>query len=178
MYKTAERLKWRIADLVNQVFHRRQCWADLVSWVLDEEPIRDTGVRAALPWRPITPMCRKDAVSNGRCYCGKLAADGTVLGRGDTVPTPDPAAMRCPAATGAIPSTVSKACPSSSDGSHGCRLDSRHVHEREHRPTGVEVGDHHCGCGHVWSTAPAIADRIANLIQVSDRQAPAGGTDA
>jgi hypothetical protein len=74
-----ERWKWRIADRINQLFHRRQCWADLVSWVLDSERIRDTGVRAALPWRPITETCRKDAIACGRCYCGKLGSDGVVL---------------------------------------------------------------------------------------------------
>lgn len=77
-----ERLRWRIADLVNV---RTQCWSDLVSWVLNDEPVRDTGVAAALPVRPITETCRKDAAQNGRCYCGKVAADGTVLRRGETV---------------------------------------------------------------------------------------------
>lgn len=186
MRKTVERLKWRIADLLNT---RRQCWADLVSWVLDEEPLRDTGLRAALPWRPITALCRKDAASNGRCYCGKLAADGTVLRRGETVcsapaPTgpyvclkPDghdgyhaqgtflwdrATAERCPAATGAIPIS-SIACQRSADGAHRCRLDARHVHHREHRPDGVDLGDHHCACGHVWSTAPSVGERAAEL---------------
>lgn len=78
-----ERLRWRIADLVN---FRNQCWADLVSWVLNDEPIRDTGIKAALPARPITDICRKDAARNGRCYCGKVAADGSTLRRGETVP--------------------------------------------------------------------------------------------
>lgn len=174
-------LKWRIAYLLNT---RRQCWSDLVSWVLDEEPVRDTGLRAALPWRPITDMCRKDARENGRCYCGKLAADGTVLRRGETVPTPEPAVVvQCPACTGVIPRNVSRACPLNADGGHRCRLDSRHVHEREHRPDGVGVGDHHCACGHVWSTAPAIEVRMSELAQWSarlnpDSQPAAGGSDA
>jgi hypothetical protein len=84
-----ERLKWRVADLTNSLFHRRQCWADLVSWVIDTERTRDTGLRARLPWRPITQMCRRDAAECGRCYCGKLAADGSVLKRGEVVPTID-----------------------------------------------------------------------------------------
>lgn len=83
MTSLIERLKWRIADLVN---FRTQCWADLVSWVLDDERIRDTGIRAKLPIRPITETCRKDALACGRCYCGKLSADGGVLRRGETVP--------------------------------------------------------------------------------------------
>ena len=56
--------------------------------MLSDEPIRDTGMKAALPLRPITASCRKDAALNGRCYCGKVAADGSVLRRGETVPGP------------------------------------------------------------------------------------------
>lgn len=79
------RLKWRIADLVNRAFYRRQCWADLVSWVLDSKRTRDEGLRARLPWRPINEHCLRDAESAGRCYCGKVGSDGTVLGRGESV---------------------------------------------------------------------------------------------
>jgi hypothetical protein len=75
--------KWRIAHLRNT---RTQCWADLVMWVLNDEPVRDIGLLSAFPHRPITDMCRKDAAACGRCYCGKLAADGTVLRRGESVP--------------------------------------------------------------------------------------------
>ncbi|MEU7904140.1 hypothetical protein [Actinoplanes sp. NPDC049118] len=80
-----ERLKWRIADLINRLFYRRQCWSDLVDWVLDDAPIRDKGVRGALPWSPISVSCRLDAASAGRCYCGKLGSDGTVLRPGERV---------------------------------------------------------------------------------------------
>lgn len=80
-----ERLKWRIAYLIDRLFHRRQCWASLVSWVLNDEPIRDTGIRAALPWKPINEHCRRDAESAGRCYCGKVGSDGIVLGVGESV---------------------------------------------------------------------------------------------
>lgn len=78
-----ERLKWWIATQVDRL--RGQCWADLVSWVLDSKSVRDPGIRAALPWRPVSEICRKDADMNGRCYCGKLGSDGTALGEGDSV---------------------------------------------------------------------------------------------
>lgn len=80
-----ERLKWRIASLVDRLFHSRQCWSNLVDWVLNDEPIRDIGVRAALPWRPIGEGCHLDAKAAGRCYCGKLGSDGTVLRAGESV---------------------------------------------------------------------------------------------
>jgi hypothetical protein len=67
-----ERLKWRIAYLLNRFFHRRVCWADMVSWVLDTKRTRDKGLRAALPWRPIGKSCRDDLARCGACYCGKL----------------------------------------------------------------------------------------------------------
>ena len=79
MVDRIEHLKWRTAMLVNRLFHRRQCWADLVSWVLDTERVRDTGLAAKLPWRPIGPSCYLDAEAAGRCYCGKVGADGVVL---------------------------------------------------------------------------------------------------
>lgn len=65
-----ERLKWRIAYLANRL--RGQCWADLVSWVLDSKRTRDEGLKARLPWRPIGESCRKDLARVGCCYCGKL----------------------------------------------------------------------------------------------------------
>jgi len=78
------RLKWWIAYRLNHL--RSQCWTDLVCWVL-RDPKHDPGLRAALPWRPIGEACRRDAAGrDGRCYCGKLAADGSVLRRGETVP--------------------------------------------------------------------------------------------
>lgn len=64
-----ERLKWRIATLANRL--PGQCWADLVSWVLDSKRTRDPGLRARLPWRPIR-SCRTDLARTGACYCGKL----------------------------------------------------------------------------------------------------------
>ena len=78
-----ERLKWRIADLLNRL--PGQCWSHHVDWALNEEPMRDTGLRSALPWRPITEGCRKDAEAAGRCYCGYLGSDGTVLRYGQYV---------------------------------------------------------------------------------------------
>lgn len=64
-----ERIRWKIAYLVNRL--RGQCWADLVSWVLDGPRLRkDAGGR--LPWRPITETCQADKTRD--CYCGKLRA--------------------------------------------------------------------------------------------------------
>lgn len=74
--KRIEGLKWWIASQLNRL--RSQCWADLVSWVLDTRH-GGTDLRGRLPWRPISGMCRRDAEECGRCYCGKLASDGTVL---------------------------------------------------------------------------------------------------
>lgn len=78
-----ERLKWWVADLVNRL--PGQCWADLVMWAMSDEPVRDTGLRAALPWRPIGKRCIEDAQASGRCYCGTVGSDGTVLRRGEAV---------------------------------------------------------------------------------------------
>jgi hypothetical protein len=55
-----ERLRWWIAFQIDRLFNRRQCWADLVSWVLNDEPIRDIGLRGALPWRPIGESCHRE----------------------------------------------------------------------------------------------------------------------
>jgi hypothetical protein len=75
-----EKLRWKIADLVNRVFHRRQCWADLVTWAMHDRK-RDPGAGLAynLPWRPIEETCFKDAERAGRCYCGKVGSDRVVL---------------------------------------------------------------------------------------------------
>jgi hypothetical protein len=65
-----ERAKWRVAVIVDRL--PGQCWADLVSWVLDSKHSRDEGLRARLPWRPIQQGCRDDLARVGCCYCGKL----------------------------------------------------------------------------------------------------------
>lgn len=77
-----ERVKWRIAELLN--LSRRQCWTDLVSWVLYRWK-NDPDWRSLNPWSPIGESCRRDAAACGRCYCGKLASDGSVLRRGEYV---------------------------------------------------------------------------------------------
>lgn len=66
-------LRWRIAALLNR--SPRQCWADLVSWALDPPGPRFYG---RWPSQPRTAACTKDAIRNGRCYCGKLTADGSI----------------------------------------------------------------------------------------------------
>jgi hypothetical protein len=104
-----ERLKWRIASLVNGL--RNQCWTDLVNWVYNDESIRDTGVKAALPWRPIGESCRKDAERASRCYCGKVGFDGTVLGRGEFV---------CPTPMPSRPNDRMCSLPNGHDGMHRC----------------------------------------------------------
>lgn len=80
-----ERWKWRLAHLVADRAPRRQCWSDLVDWVVNDSPVRLTGLRYALPWRPIGKSCVADARASGRCYCGTVGADGTVLPRGASV---------------------------------------------------------------------------------------------
>jgi hypothetical protein len=65
-----DRLRWWIARHLDRL--PSQCWADLVSWVLDSKRTRDEGVRAMLPWRPIPQGCRDDLARVGCCYCGKL----------------------------------------------------------------------------------------------------------
>lgn len=104
-----ERIKWWIASRVNNL--RNQCWSDLVNWALNDEPIRDTGVKAALPWRPIGESCRKDARQAGRCYCGKVSSDGTVLGRGEFV---------CPTALPWRPTDRMCSRPAGHGGMHRC----------------------------------------------------------
>jgi hypothetical protein len=69
-----------IADLIDRL--PGQCWTSLAMWSMStvrEDPV---------PWKPQDWMCRKDAARNGRCYCGKLAADGSTLRRGEKIPTP------------------------------------------------------------------------------------------
>lgn len=57
-------IRWRLALLLNR--SDRMCWADLVSWATGSRFYR-------WPWQARrTPMCARDAVENGRCYCGKL----------------------------------------------------------------------------------------------------------
>ncbi|MDI3315912.1 MAG: hypothetical protein QJR12_17030 [Mycobacterium sp.] len=58
-------IRWRIAYLLDRL--PGQCWADLVSWVLDSGEFRRRN-----PWSPITPTCWSDRDHNGCCYCGKL----------------------------------------------------------------------------------------------------------
>lgn len=88
--KPGGRLRWWVADRVNRL--RAQCWSDLVDWALhDRKDDPGQGLRAGIPWRPIGESCRKDAQSAGRCYCGKVGSDGTVLRYGEYVcPTPMP----------------------------------------------------------------------------------------
>lgn len=68
----AERLRWRIAGIVNRL--PGQCWSRLVDWVLFEpEPDGEPeDRRRGLPWRPIDAVCRRDAARCGACYCGKF----------------------------------------------------------------------------------------------------------
>lgn len=83
-------LRWRIADRVNRLGN--QCWADLVSWAMqDRADLKGAGLRARLPWRPIPQSCFDDARRAGRCYCGTVGSDGTILRRGEYVcPSPMP----------------------------------------------------------------------------------------
>lgn len=80
-----EKLRWRIATLANR-WLPRQCWADLVGWVMrDRRDNEGAGVMARLPWQPIREGCYKDAKRAGRCYCGALGSDGVLLREGETV---------------------------------------------------------------------------------------------
>lgn len=60
-----ERLKWRIAELLNRL--PNQCWTGNASWVLGDQ---------RWPWRRIDAACREDAERVGFCYCGKLPRKG------------------------------------------------------------------------------------------------------
>lgn len=78
--------RWRIAILIDRWFHQSQCWADLVFWAMqDRGDLKGAGLAAHLPWQPIGESCRRDAETAGRCYCGKLGSDGTVLRAGESV---------------------------------------------------------------------------------------------
>ena len=57
-----ERLRWHFARALNRL--PRQCWADLVCWVLGDD--------RWLPWSPIGDVCRRDRAAAGCCWCGKL----------------------------------------------------------------------------------------------------------
>lgn len=80
-----EKARWRIAMYRDR--SAGQCWADLVDWALRDSK-DDPDLISDLPNRPIGEMCRRDALACGRCYCGKLAADGSVLKPGRIVPAP------------------------------------------------------------------------------------------
>lgn len=77
-----ERLKWWLADKLNRLPGR--CWSSLVDWAMHDYR-DDPDWRSEVPWRPIDEGCRKDAEAAGRCYCGKLGSDGTVLRYGEYV---------------------------------------------------------------------------------------------
>lgn len=72
----AERMKWRMAGLIDRL--PGQCWSGLVDWVLaDRRERREWYLRERLPWRPISgSVCREDLDRVGSCYCGKLRRGG------------------------------------------------------------------------------------------------------
>jgi hypothetical protein len=78
-----ERARWAIAYRLNR-WLPRQCWADWVFWAM-RTPRDDPDWRSDVPYQPITAACRKDAESAGRCYCGTLGSDGTMLREGEFV---------------------------------------------------------------------------------------------
>lgn len=66
-----ERLRWRYAALLNKL--PGTCWADLVSWVLDDRrERRERSWRERLGWTTQRHHCRADLARVGCCYCGKL----------------------------------------------------------------------------------------------------------
>lgn len=69
-----ERLRWRIANLLNRL--SGQCWADLVWWATSTARQNRRKGDSALPWRPVTELCRKGVEETGACYCNKLRRDG------------------------------------------------------------------------------------------------------
>lgn len=82
--KRIESLKWRVATLVNRLGN--QCWSDLVMWAMrDRRDNKGAGVMARLPWAPIGETCYRDAERAGRCYCGSVGSDRTVLRAGESV---------------------------------------------------------------------------------------------
>ena len=57
--------RWPIADLLNR--SDKHCWADLVTWALDGEDLRE---QLGHGW-----ACQNDAkAAGGACYCGKFAS--------------------------------------------------------------------------------------------------------
>lgn len=68
------KLRWRIANLLDKL--PGQCWSGLVDWVFYSWR-DDPDLRKALPWRPISPGCRRDFAEVGSCYCGKLRGTST-----------------------------------------------------------------------------------------------------
>lgn len=64
----AERLRWKIVDLVDRLLPG-QCWTDLVLWVLARPEDR---AENRLPWQPIGYTCRRDFAAVGSCYCGAM----------------------------------------------------------------------------------------------------------
>lgn len=62
--------RWKIADLLGRL--PGQCWADLVSWALDDRRTRRNLGNPRHPWRPVRDSCRRDLAANGTCYCGSL----------------------------------------------------------------------------------------------------------
>jgi len=60
-----ERARWTIATQVNRLPH--QCWAGLVSWALHGARFSHRFHGNALPWRPISDSCRRDAAADGGC---------------------------------------------------------------------------------------------------------------
>lgn len=68
----AERLRWRIVDLVDRLLPG-QCWTDLVCWVLARLEDR---AENRLPWQPIGYTCRRDFAAVGSCYCGAMRVPG------------------------------------------------------------------------------------------------------
>lgn len=88
-----EKARWLIADRLNR-WLPRQCWADWVGWAM-REPRDDPDWRSDVPYCPINERCLKDAQSAGRCYCGTVGSDGTMLREGETVcVTPMPGRTR------------------------------------------------------------------------------------
>jgi len=61
-------LRWRIAALLNRL--PGQCWTGLVMWANNGRDRRNGD--PLFPLRPITWACRKDAESNGACWCNKV----------------------------------------------------------------------------------------------------------
>lgn len=59
------RARWKVAGWLNRL--PGMCWANLVSWVLYDNPLRDT----RQDW-----LCRKDAAECGVCYCGRIDPAG------------------------------------------------------------------------------------------------------